>query len=130
MPAKLRTASAVLWVALLAGCAAEIPLAPAHIAGLDHPAPDLRMAATLRVELPNKRARALAEGSVWHAVGSLPQGTVYQPVGTVFMIVDRNVHEAYLVVHDGALLGFYLPGEGRYMSLAAPLSLPTRGASR
>jgi hypothetical protein len=56
------------------------------------------------------------------AVGILPEGTVYRPIGTVFSIEGRNVHEAYLVVHAGAVRGFYLPAESRYSPLPNPVT--------
>ena len=44
-------------------------------------------------------------------VGNLPQEQVLKPIDAVFTIEGRQIHEAYLVVADDHLVGFYLPGE-------------------
>jgi hypothetical protein len=72
-------------------------------------------------------SRTLLAGSRWVAVGRLPQGTVYRRLDGVFSIEGRHVHEAYLVVKESALHGFYLPGEANFSPLSPPVSL-TLGA--
>jgi hypothetical protein len=124
-----RAAGALAVAVLLAACAAQVPVTPATLARLDRPVEDFTVPESVRIELPTGRARALPAGSVWRAVGTLPQGVVYQPVGTVFTVVGRNVHEAYLVVQGTTLQGFYLPGEHNFSPLSNPLSLPlSKGA--
>jgi hypothetical protein len=66
--------------------------------------------------------RSILTGSRWERAGSVPQGEVYRPIGTVFTIEGANTHEAYLVIRDNQLVGFYLPGERAY----APLEPATR----
>lgn len=53
----------------------------------------------------------------------MPQGDVYRPVGTIFTIEGRKVHEAYLVIRDRTLGGFYLPGEQNYSPLSTAVAL-------
>lgn len=122
-PGKLRAAAAALAV-LLAACGPQVRVAPTTLGRLERPVADLAVPAPVRIELPTGYIRTLAAGSAWRAVGTLPHGIVYQPVDSVFTIEGRNVHEAYLVVREGHLHGFYLPGENNYSPLAAPLSLP------
>ncbi|MCC2675406.1 MAG: uncharacterized protein K0R58_2353 [Ramlibacter sp.] len=117
--------------AILYGCAAPVPTTARTLLRMEQAAPDVVLAADVRVELTTGRARPLHRGSRWRAVGVLPEGTVYQPIDAVFIIVGRNHHEAYLVLRGDALQGFYLPGEGNYSPLPAALPLPiTRGESR
>ena len=111
-------------VALLAACAAEVPAVPTQLAPLAQVTPELRLASELPVRLSTGYTRPLPRDSRWRAIGTLTQGTVYQPLNTVYAIEGRNVHEAYLVVKSGALQGFYLPAENRYSALQQPLSLP------
>lgn len=88
---------------------------------------DLHIASDVHVTLATGYTRVLASGSRWRPVGGLPQGTVYRPVGGVFSIEGRQVHEAYLVVDSrNALTGFYLPGEARYSSLDTSVLLPLK----
>jgi hypothetical protein len=81
------------------------------------------MATTVRLD--TGYSRTLADKSVWSRIGRMPQGDIYRPVGTTFTIEGRQVHEAYLVIRDKTLVGFYLPGEQNYspLSTAVPLNL-------
>jgi hypothetical protein len=115
------------WIAaitLLCACAAQVPAVPATLVPLPVPAADLVLAADVPVRLTTGYTRTIPDRSRWRAVGSLPQGVVYQPVGTVFAIEGRDVHEAWLVVRAGHLQGFYLPAEARWSPLLQPLFLP------
>lgn len=75
------------------------------------------------IQLDTGYSRTLAAKSVWKSVGHVPQGAVYRPVGTIFTIEGRQVHEAYLVLKDKKLVGFYLPGEQSYSPLSAAVPL-------
>ncbi|RAS05034.1 hypothetical protein C7415_109141 [Cupriavidus alkaliphilus] len=77
------------------------------------------------VKLDTGYSRTLPQRSVWSRLGRVPQGDVYRPIGTIFTIEGRQVHEAYLVIRDKTLVGFYLPGEQNYspLSTAVPLNL-------
>jgi hypothetical protein len=124
---------ACLGACAIAGCAAAVasapvaymPLAPAAAT----PARVVRVESPVHIQLPTGYKRELAAGSRWRPVGRVPQGDVYRPVETVFTIEGKQVHEAYLVVADRLLVGFYLPAEVRYSALAAPLSI-SLGESR
>lgn len=132
-PSVRRHIGRVLWIALLvlvAGCAAtvtavDVQLAP-HQSGQTAHRFELRQPAAFK--LSTGYSRELPAGSKWQSVGSLPQGTVYRPLNTVFSIEGRHVHEAYLVVKENVLQGFFLPGESRYSPLIPSLPL-TIGAS-
>nr|WP_265922567.1 hypothetical protein [Cupriavidus nantongensis] len=77
------------------------------------------------IKLDTGYSRTLPDKSVWSKAGRVPQGDVYRPVGTIFTIEGRQVHEAYLIIHNQTLVGFYLPGEQNYspLSAAVPLNL-------
>ena len=77
---------------------------------------DIRLSTGYRRTLPAK--------SEWRLAGRVPQGNVFRPIGTVFTIEGRNIHEAYLVMSGRDLVGFYLPGESQYSALASPVALP------
>lgn len=69
------------------------------------------------------RTRRLAQGSIWRLVGTIPEGSVYQPVGTILTAQAMNIHEAYIVVADGRWVGFWLVAENAYASVAAPVAI-------
>ena len=118
-------ALACLTACALAGCATAVastpvaytPLAASPSAGV------VRVESAVHIVLPTRYKRVLATGSRWRRVGRVPQGDVYRPVDTVFTIEGEQVHEAYLVVADRQLVGFYLTAEARYSALDAPLPI-------
>lgn len=69
------------------------------------------LAADARVEPTVGFGETLGSGSCWRRVGVTAHGDVFRPVGGVFMLNSANAHEAYLVLSDQTLVGFYLPGE-------------------
>jgi hypothetical protein len=78
----------------------------------------------LVVSPPGSLRRLIPRGSAWSLVGSLPQGDVYKPRDIVFMLDGANIHEAYLVLSDGKLAGYYLPAEHSYVSNSTPVNVP------
>lgn len=111
----------------MAGCAPMLPTEAArfspHTAGTIEHRFELRQAAV--VTPPKGYAREVPAGSRWQSVGTLPQGTVYRRLNSVFSIQGRHVHEAYLVVKQNAVQGFFLPAESQYSSLTSPIPLIT-----
>jgi len=119
---------APMWLAaslLVAACAASVPAVPVTFAAAQpgRAGYDVEVRQATIIKLGTGYSRELPLRSRWRPVGSIAQGTVYQPVGTVFSIEGRNVHEAYLVIKDGALQGFYLPGESNFSPLQPSLPL-------
>ena len=53
--------------------------------------------------------RGLARGSKWVLTGEIDEGQVYKPENGTFTIEGSNVVEAYLVVSQNRLVGFYVP---------------------
>ncbi len=87
--------------------------------------PAIRFETDTDLRLDTGYTRTLARSSIWKPAGLLPQGTVYRPAGTVFTIEGRQVHEAYLVIQDKQLIGFYLPGEQTYSPLSTAVPITT-----
>jgi hypothetical protein len=112
--------------ALLCACAFTVPAEPARLARLPAgpAASSVVLARDTELRLSTGYTRTLPANSRWQAIGLLPQGTVYQRIDGVFSIEGRHVHEAYLVVHESALRGFYLPGEASFAPLTPSVSLP------
>lgn len=79
--------------------------------------------ANQRVDLRNGYDYLLTAGSVWRAVGSLPQGEVYEAQSAVARLKERGSKDAWLVIRDDTVVGLYLPAEQRYAPLTAPVML-------
>ncbi|WP_112776050.1 hypothetical protein [Cupriavidus alkaliphilus] len=111
----------------LSACAPMIATVPSTIE-VTQPsvaARHIQILSATTVKLDTGYSRTLPQRSVWSRLGRVPQGDVYRPIGTIFTIEGRQVHEAYLVIRDKTLVGFYLPGEQNYspLSTAVPLNL-------
>lgn len=108
----------------LAGCA--VTHSPAQLAPLAAAAEPAPRALAQRVEfrLDTGYSRTLNAGSRWSQIGRIPQGDVYKPYKAVFTLEGAHIHEAYLVVENGNLTGFYLPAERGYSPLLPPVALP------
>ncbi|AJX31194.1 hypothetical protein [Burkholderia oklahomensis] len=77
----------------------------------------VRAASPATIKLSTGFERTIAEGATWRRVGATPQGDAYRPLGAAFAIEGSQVHEAYLVVREGALVEFSRPGESRFSPL-------------
>ncbi|MEY4561275.1 MAG: hypothetical protein RLZZ618_552 [Pseudomonadota bacterium] len=118
--------SVVLMALVLSACAATIKSEPAVLAASPSTTThEFTLKQRVPVTLHTAYTRTIPDGSRWRESGRLPQGVVYRPLNTVFAIEGRDVHEAYLVVADGVLVGFYLPGEARFSRLDTTIRLPT-----
>jgi hypothetical protein len=64
-------------------------------------------------------------GTTWQLVGSIPEGDVYKPLDQILTLEGADVHEAYIVISDSLLAGFYLPVEKSFspVSRRMPLNL-------
>ncbi|PFH12523.1 hypothetical protein BCF11_5008 [Collimonas sp. PA-H2] len=104
----------------LTACAPMVATAPAKIAltAQTQPARQIRILKMAHVTLDTGYQRDIPLDSIWRYAGDVPQGQVFRPVKSVFTIEGRQVHEAYLVISDAALVGFYLPGESNYSALS------------
>jgi len=90
----------------------------------ESPAVVIKVATDVLVSPPDSFRSRIPGGSAWSLIGSLPQGDVYKPRDTVFMLDARNVHEAYLVLTGGKLAGYYLPAERTYISNSRLVDVP------
>lgn len=124
--ATTRSPFPALAVILALGCAAELARAPIGFTPSAGGEPrTLRVREAVPVTPSTGYTKVVKAGSTWRHVGSLPQGEVYRPVGDVFTVEGANVHEAYLVLAQGQVVGFYLPGEGAFAPLPDKVLLPT-----
>jgi len=62
----------------------------------------------------------------WQLVGSVAQGDVFRSKNQTLTLECSNIYEAYLVVREGYLVGFYLPVQQGFVKLAEPVHLPLK----
>jgi len=76
------------------------------------------------IDTPCNYDRLLRKGSSWKLVGTIPKGEVYKPLDQVLTVECSNIFEAYLVVSEGHMVGFYLPVEKGFVPLSKGIELP------
>lgn len=77
----------------------------------------------VRVQLDSGYDRTIAVGTTFAAAGTIAQGRVLRPTNTVISVEGSHVHEAWPVVRDGRLVGFYLPVERAFTTLSSPVAV-------
>jgi UPF0288 family protein (methanogenesis marker protein 3) len=107
---------------LILGCAAEVVRTPEQLV-VSSQAAQIELTKLVTVELSPGNEKKLFTGTRWMSVGNVKQGEVFKPVGTVFSIQGANSHEAYLVIAEKKLVGFYLPGDRAWSALKAPVAI-------
>nr|WP_246291002.1 hypothetical protein [Paraburkholderia fynbosensis] len=107
----------------LSACAPAIQVQGTQLTSLIGTQQRVRIVQPVFIKLATGYSRQVRGGSQWRPVGELPQGVVFQPVGGVFTIEGRQVHEAYLVVKGQTLTGFFLPRESHFSPLEPPQSI-------
>jgi hypothetical protein len=77
-------------------------------------------------QLPCGYSRTLRNGTRWDLVGELPKGAIYRSKDQSLTLECSNVYEAYLVIEEDSLVGFYLPVEKGFVRVSDPIRLPIK----
>jgi hypothetical protein len=108
----------------LAGCASEVVRQPVELVQpAQSPPRAVRLVEPARFILDAGYERRLAAGTSFVEFGRIPQGEVYRPTGTVITVEGAHIHEAYLVLRENRVVGFYLPTEKSFSPLSQPIPL-------
>jgi hypothetical protein len=70
-----------------------------------------RLALTVEAPLSTGYSTTLRTNTRWELVGTVTQGEVYRTKDQIVTVEGAHIHEGYIVVKNGALVGFYLPVE-------------------
>jgi hypothetical protein len=110
----------VAFLFVLASCADP----PMQLSPLLSPTPSAATIYLLQARVEGKpfggNSRTLKQGSSWTEFGTTAEGVIYRPHDTVLTVENINVREAYIVVHDGIWVGFWLPVEKAFVPVAKP----------
>lgn len=123
--------AAALIAALASGCATEIQRMPVTLTAAR---PGMEGTHTVERAVPVRSTsgyeRPIPAGSKWHNVGSIPQGDVYRRSDDVYVVEGAHIHEAFIVVRDNQVIGFYLPVEKSFSptASAAPITFKRENA--
>lgn len=127
----LAAALGVAWLSGIGGCAREVVRDPVALSATKS-VQTLQLRSPAAIVLDSGYERRLAAGAVLVELGRVPQGRVFKPVNTVLTVKGAHSHEAYPVLRDNSIVGFYLPVEKAFspLSLPVPLQLERTGNSR
>ena len=106
---------------LLVGCAMEVVRAPVNITPVKGSEFILTQPAYL--VLDSGYQRTINSGTTFLEVGATQFGMVLKPLNTSFTIEGAHMHEAYPVIQNGAVTGFYLPVEKSFSPLTKPIAI-------
>jgi hypothetical protein len=119
-------AAPIIICMILAGCATEVSRTATQF-NPDAGADNKYIVVTKEVTVTPSAgySRTLKAGSTWKYVGRIPEGAVYKVQDDVFMLEGKHMHEAYCVIANNELVGFYLAVENAFSPLSSrvPLSL-------
>ncbi len=78
----------------------------------------------VNVSLNTGYKRKLKAGTRWHCIGKIENGDVYKTKDQILTVEGSNIYEAYIVVSERYLVGFYLPGNQTFSPLSSKELLP------
>jgi len=84
-----------------------------------------RLTRAVTVPLSTGYSTTLRAGTRWDLVGTVAQGEVYRTKDQIVTVEGAHIHEGFIVVSQGTMVGFYLPVERTFAPVtpAVPLSI-------
>jgi hypothetical protein len=117
----------LLCVALTFGCAfnlADVTYQSVRMEPVGNESTPFVLAADTPISgAPCGYSRSLRKATIWYPVGRVAEGVIYRSPDQTLTIECSNVFEAYLVVTERRLVGFYLPVEKGFSPLGKPIEL-------
>lgn len=114
----------IVWVVLSStGCAPEIVRSAIPYVQKTDDKEVIQLTKSTTIPNYSGAGNKLFVGTRWDHVGEVVHGKVYRSKDSVFFLRGANTHEAYLVIKDKRLVGFYLPGDKAWSVLAPSLDI-------
>jgi hypothetical protein len=111
----------LVYFGFLVGCALEVVRSPVNITLVKGSEFVLTQPAYL--VLDSGYQRTINSGTTFLEVGTTQYGVVLKPLNTSFTIEGAHMHEAYPVIQNGTVTGFYLPVEKSFSPLTKPAAI-------
>jgi hypothetical protein len=70
------------------------------------------------IELDHAKPVRLRAKTSWDRIGEIPQGTVFSTADQVVVVESFNTRQAYIVVSEGRVVGYFLPVENSFVKVA------------
>ncbi len=85
---------------------------------------DFKLEDDVTVDLGTGYSRKLNKGTEWHYFNTISQGDIFKTNDQVLTVEGSNIFEAFIVVSEEKVVGFFLPVEETYSPLSMAKSLP------
>ncbi len=107
----------------LAGCASEVTRLPTMVMTASASGPrEFVVSRDIQIKLEVAYySRTIVAGTKFLEIGVSPEGSVLKPINAVLTVEGAHVHEAFLVVKEGFIVGFYLPYEKAFSKMFSPV---------
>ena len=108
---------------LLSGCAFDLVLVkqiPTQMDLMNPPEISWKLVEDVPLKLGTGYRRKLKNGTKWDYVGKIKYGNVFKTDDQILTVEGSNIFEAYIVVAEGKIVGFYLPVKKAYSPLSSP----------
>jgi hypothetical protein len=123
---NLRLFAVSCLVGLCAGCAfdlSHLKQSPAQYEAVSAPGPTWVLGDDLKVRIAAGGARPLKKGTRWRLVGKIKEGDVLKTADQIVIVEASNQFEAYPVVAQGKVVGFFLPVEQSFTPSNPPVAI-------
>lgn len=74
----------------------------------------------VRIGIGTGYSTVLKAGTHWQPAGRIAEGDVFKTSDQIVKVEASNIHEAYVVVKEGMVTGFYLPVERTFTAARPP----------
>lgn len=108
---------------LLTGCALPVRQIPLSVPLAPASGKEFVLARDAQCRIGTGYGRTLRAGARWVLYGRIERGEVYRSPDQVLTVEGYDIYEAYPVVSDGTLVGFYLPVERTFTPVSTPVKL-------
>jgi hypothetical protein len=111
---------------LCTGCAFDLvhlKQSPAQYEAVVAPGATWVLQNDLKVRLAAGGARPLKKGTTWRQVGKIKEGDVLKTGDQTVIVEASNQFEAYPVVDQGKVVGFFLPVEQSFTPANPPVAI-------
>ena len=110
----------------LFGCAFDVvhvKQIPANFIPAEQDKESWKLLKEVNVTLSSGYNEKLKSETKWDYIGKVEQGDVFKTEDQILTVEGSNIFEAYLVVSNGYIKGFYLPVEKTFSPLSSPKKL-------
>lgn len=109
----------------LGGCSGEVYRYPAELPIVDRQSETRYVTVqAVSIRFDSGYERTIDSGTEFLGIGVIREGKVLKPVHAVFTIEGAHMHEAYPVLNNGRIVGFYLPVERAFSPLSLSIEWP------